>query len=158
MQTDTIKQIAGELKKANYIWIIGNGGSAALADHFACDLLKNCGLRAVSLCSNSALCTAIGNDINFDDIFSEQLKVLLKPGDVLFCLSTSGKSNNILRAMKYAYSLKIEKIIIGVSSRSKGFFKIFSDILCHIQSKNMQECEDKMNVLCHKIYKELKRG
>jgi len=157
MQTDTIKQIADELEKANMVYIIGNGGSAALADHFACDLLKNCNIPAISLCSNLALITAIANDKSFDKVFTEQLKVLLKTKkDLLFALSTRGTSPNIVLAARLVYPTDYK--VIGVAGYNGGQLKRYCNIFYRIDSNDMQECEDKMVELCHKIYKELKNG
>ena len=155
MQTNTIKQIADELERANMVYIIGNGGSAALADHFACDLLKNCGISAISLCSNQALITAIANDLSFDKIFIEQLKVLLKTRkDLLFVLSTRGNSPNVVLAARLVYPTDCK--VIGIAGYNGGQLKQYCNIFYRIDSNNMQDCENKMNELCHSIYKELK--
>lgn len=157
MQTK-IKEIVKALKEANYIYIIGNGGSASLADHLACDLLKNCGLKAVSLCSNQALITAIANDKSFEDVFLNQVMILFQINDVLISLSTSGKSKNVLKAMEYVYRLKIGKVI-GISGCDNGdVFRFCSTIFYHIDARDIQDCEDKMAQFCHHIYRELKRG
>jgi D-sedoheptulose 7-phosphate isomerase len=90
------------------IFIAGNGGSAASANHFVCDFGKNAVLggkrrfRILSLCDNIENITAIGNDISYEDIFRQQLINLMRAGDVLIVLSASGNSPNILRACEYA--------------------------------------------------------
>jgi D-sedoheptulose 7-phosphate isomerase len=100
----------------NQVFTVGNGASAALASHMACDLGKgtsiNLGegpapssvqrLRVISLVDNVPLLTAYGNDIHYEDVFVEQLKNLLRPGDVLIAISGSGGSPNVLRAAAYA--------------------------------------------------------
>jgi D-sedoheptulose 7-phosphate isomerase len=95
------------------IFIIGNGGSAATASHMACDLGKgtidyrNSGFtrfRAISLSDNTALLTALGNDLSFEDIFAEQLEGLMNDGDVVVFISASGNSPNLVRAAHYARS------------------------------------------------------
>lgn len=155
MQTDTVKQIIDELERANMVYIVGNGGSAALADHFACDLLKNCGIPAISLCSNLALLTAISNDLSFDKVFTEQLKVLIKnKKDLLVAFSTRGNSLNIVLAAKLIYNTKVK--VIGIAGFNGGQLKRYSTIFYQIDSSDMQECEDKMAEFCHKIYKKLK--
>src|ERR1700751_3281409 len=89
-------------------FVVGNGGSAATASHMACDLGKNTispnrqRFRVVSLSDNVPLVSALGNDLGYDHIFSEQLKNLIQPGDVLISITGSGNSPNILRAMAYA--------------------------------------------------------
>jgi D-sedoheptulose 7-phosphate isomerase len=98
------------------VFTMGNGASAALASHMACDLGKGTSadlghgpalsgarrLRIISLADNVALMTAYGNDIRYEDIFVEQLKNLLNEGDVVIGISGSGGSPNVLRAMEYA--------------------------------------------------------
>jgi D-sedoheptulose 7-phosphate isomerase len=90
------------------VFVVGNGGSAATASHMACDLGKNTispnrqRFRVLSLSDNVALMSALGNDLGYDHIFSEQLKNLIQPGDVLISITGSGNSPNILRAMAYA--------------------------------------------------------
>lgn len=154
MKADVIKRIANELSKANMIYIIGNGGSAALSDHFACDLLKNCNLPAISLCSNLALITAIANDVSFEEIFALQLDNLFKKDDVLIAFSTRGTSPNIVAAVKKICNGE-KGTVIGVAGFDGGELKKWSHEFYHIDSFNMQECEDEMNEICHAIYNEL---
>jgi len=101
------------------IYTLGNGGSASLASHIACDLGKNTSpdlgrgpdvsgarrLRVVGLADNSALLTALGNDIDFADIYVEQLKAVLRVEDTVLAISGSGVSPNVLRAMRYARTI-----------------------------------------------------
>lgn len=98
------------------VFTMGNGASASLAAHMACDLGKGTApdlgqgpslsggrrLRIMSLADNTALLTAYGNDISYEDIFVEQLKNLLDPRDVVIGISGSGSSPNVLRALEYA--------------------------------------------------------
>jgi len=92
------------------ILICGNGGSAAEAQHFAAELVnKLCvyrrALPAVSLATDIATLTSIGNDLDFDSIFSRQMEALGKPGDMLWAFSTSGRSPNVLKACEAAKTL-----------------------------------------------------
>src|SRR5262245_6943316 len=90
------------------VFIVGNGGSAATASHLACDLGKNTisatrrRFRVTSLNDNMPLVSALANDLGYEHVFSEQLKNLIRPGDVLISISGSGNSPNIIRAMQYA--------------------------------------------------------
>jgi D-sedoheptulose 7-phosphate isomerase len=90
------------------IFLLGNGGSAATASHFANDLglgpriFGGKAYRAISLADNMAFVTATGNDVGYDMIFVEQLKTLMSPGDVVVGISASGNSPNVVRAMEYA--------------------------------------------------------
>ena len=100
------------------VFIIGNGGSAATASHMACDLGKNTispnrpRFRVLSLNDNMPLLSALANDIGYDQVFSEQLKNLIRPGDVLISISGSGNSANILHAMRYARSVAATNIAL----------------------------------------------
>ena len=85
------------IKKAKFIWICGNGGSASTAEHFATDLVKK-GYRAVALSSNTSITTMIANDYGYDEIFKKQLKVYGQAGDLLITISCSGTSPNIVKA------------------------------------------------------------
>lgn len=104
--------------EGNRIWIIGNGGSASTADHLEVDLsfVRNSddkkAIRAISLCSNSSLLSAIGNDIGFENIFSHQLTRHAKPGDACLAISASGNSPNLLKAFEYCTKESITKLAI----------------------------------------------
>jgi D-sedoheptulose 7-phosphate isomerase len=90
------------------VFVIGNGGSAATASHMAADIAKNTlspnmrRFRILSLTDNTPLLTALGNDLGYDRVFSEQLVNLIRPGDVLVSISGSGRSPNVLEAMSCA--------------------------------------------------------
>jgi D-sedoheptulose 7-phosphate isomerase len=90
------------------IFVLGNGGSAATASHWATDLCKTAEVRGrppikcVALTDNVSFITAIGNDLSFDDIFSRQLENLLEAGDLVILISGSGNSKNLLKAAEYA--------------------------------------------------------
>lgn len=90
------------------VFVIGNGGSAATASHMACDLGKNTispnmrRFRIISLTDNVPLMSALSNDLGYERVFAEQLVNLVRPGDILISISGSGRSPNILEAMRYA--------------------------------------------------------
>lgn len=99
------------------IFIAGNGGSASTANHFACDLQKATriegrGTRAISLSDNAALLTAWGNDVSFDSVFSEQLRLLAAPGDALVLFSVSGSSPNLLEALAAAREMNLTTVAL----------------------------------------------
>lgn len=112
-----ILNILSKVYKSNSkILICGNGGSAALANHFACDHQKiifeftNINPHFHSLCSNNSLITAISNDNGYDKVFSDQIKQIGKKNDVLIVISSSGNSKNILNALKEAKKIKIKTL------------------------------------------------
>jgi D-sedoheptulose 7-phosphate isomerase len=117
---DEIARIAAVLVDAHRdgrsVFVFGNGACAALASHMAADLAKSLApsrqadplapvaerLRILALTDNAAMMTAVGNDFDYDDVFLEQLRVLMRTGDVVFGLSASGGSANVLRALDFA--------------------------------------------------------
>ena len=82
-------------------FFIGNGGSAAIASHMTADFMKNGDMRTYSLYDNAVL-TCLGNDYGYEHVFSKQLESLIEEGDLLVCISSSGNSENIIRAIKTA--------------------------------------------------------
>lgn len=101
-QVDGVLGVLRECKaRGGTVYLCGNGGSASTCEHWVNDLMKIGGVRAVSL-TNISVITALGNDISYDDIFIEQLKVLMKLGDVVIGISGSGNSMNVVKALDYA--------------------------------------------------------
>ncbi len=105
------------LKQGNKILIAGNGGSAADAQHFAGELVgrflkERKGLGAVALSTDTSILTSIGNDYGYEEIFARQVEALGRPGDVLIGISTSGNSENIIRAVKKAQELGLTTICL----------------------------------------------
>ena len=98
------------------LWVAGNGGSAAIGDHTVCDVTKGTHrenqptIKSVSLTANSAMLTALGNDISYEDVFSQQLKYYLGKNDALLVVSSSGNSPNVVKACEYANSRGIPTI------------------------------------------------
>ena len=99
------------LKKGNKIILFGNGGSASDAQHIAAELVvkykkKRKSIPAISLSTDTSALTAIGNDFSFNEIFSRQLESIGKPGDIAIGITTSGKSKNVINALKLAKKKK----------------------------------------------------
>ena len=119
------------------IFVCGNGGSAALANHFACDhqkilsQIKPLSPMVTSLSSNSAIITAISNDISYSEVFVEQLKAVAKKNDVLLVISSSGNSKNIIKVLDWANKFKIKTISFtgfdGGYAKKKAKFNIHCD-------------------------------
>src|SRR5438067_1236782 len=103
-----IELILAARRADKQVFLFGNGGSAAAASHFACDLGKGTvalgkrRFRAISLCDQIPMMTAWANDADYADIFVEQLANLLNPGDLVIGLSGSGNSPNVVQALEYA--------------------------------------------------------
>jgi D-sedoheptulose 7-phosphate isomerase len=102
-------------RTGNKLLICGNGGSASDASHFATELVVRFtkdrrALPAICLASDTGILTAAGNDYGFDEIFARQVAAFGVPGDVLMCLTTSGKSKNLVRALQEAKARKVNTI------------------------------------------------
>ncbi len=143
------------------IFIIGNGGNAAIASHIACDLQKGFwnttanieSSNVMSLCDNAALITAWANDDNFEYIYSQQIERLASRCDILIALSASGNSNNILNAVNQARNMDVETI--GISGFNGGKLAETVQHPIVIKSDDMQIIEDVTMILGHFIYKDL---
>ena len=145
--------------KNKQIFIIGNGGSASTASHFACDLGKGTlqrvydenerRFRAMSMTDNVALLTALSNDLTYNDVFSQQLKNLINYGDILIAISGSGNSQNILNAVDTAS--KSGAITIGFLGFDGGKLKDKVDYYIHVPSDHYGRIEDLHLVLAHLI-------
>ena len=96
--------------KGGTLWVAGNGGSAAIGDHTVCDVTKGTHtegqptIKSISLSSNTAMLTALGNDLDYEQVFSQQLKYYLGKNDALLLVSSSGNSPNVVKACEYANS------------------------------------------------------
>ena len=109
---DIAKTIAGSLRAGGKLLIAGNGGSAADAQHIAGEFLSRLNfdrnpLPALALTADTSVLTAVGNDYGFEKVFERQVRGLGRPGDVLIAISTSGRSANVLAALKAARERKI---------------------------------------------------
>lgn len=141
------------------IFICGNGGSAATATHFGCDLSKRPlvegqpRFRVVALTDNNSLITALANDIGYEVVFAEQIKSLGRRGDVLIGISGSGNSKNVLNAVSAARDLGITTV--GFSGYDGGKLAPMVDISVHIPSFNMAMVEDIHLMLEHAICEKL---
>ena len=158
-QKNQIEKIISLLiKKRNTgktIFTIGNGGSASTASHFVSDLLKtsitkkNKRFKAISFVDNLPVILAWANDASYDDIFVEQLKNLVSKGDVVIAFSGSGKSENVVKALRFAK--KNGAICIGFTGMHGGYFPKLCDICCAVPSNNMLIIESTHVILCHCI-------
>ena len=111
------KVIAEAIENEKTVFWCGNGGSAAESSHLATELIgrfkgNRRSLSSISLNSDSSAITCIANDFGYDEIFARQLEGLAKPGDILVVLSSSGKSENILKALRKASELKLITIAL----------------------------------------------
>ena len=128
------------LKAGGKILACGNGGSAADSQHFAAELVgrferERAELAAIALTTDSSILTAIANDYSFDEIFSKQVRALGKPGDVLFGISTSGNSRNVIAAIEAAHAKSL--IVVAMTGRNGGNIANLlrpQDVLLNVES------------------------
>ena len=135
------------------IFFIGNGGSASTASHFVNDISLGSRqfekpFRAISLCDNQAVITAIGNDDGYENIFLQQLQTQAKAGDVLVAISASGNSPNIIKAINWAKDNDLTTV--GLSAFDGGMLAKLSDLNIHVPTKigEYGPAEDLHMVIC----------
>ncbi len=140
------------------VYLFGNGGSAALASHFACDLGKGTvlprnpqkRLQVMSLTDNLPLLTAWANDTSYDQVFAEQLRNLIQSGDIAIAISASGNSPNVVLALQVARELGA--LNIGLSGYQGGKMKALCDLCVVVPSDNMQIIEDLHVGIAHAVF------
>ena len=150
-----IDLIIDKIKKKRTIFVCGNGGSAAIANHYVCDFLKFFRDRTIykpkiiSLSSNLETITAISNDISYDKIFSYQAESLSSKTDLFIIISSSGNSKNIKELLKFTNKKKIKTI--GFSGFDGGYLKKNCSASIHLNAKNYGISEDGHHILMHII-------
>ena len=146
-------QIRRTIKKNGTIYVCGNGGSAAIANHYVVDFLKffreksNLKPKIISFSNSIETISAISNDIDYKFIFKYQAETYCKKNDLLIIISSSGNSKNIIEIVKYARSKKIKTI--GFSGFKGGYLKRNSNISVHVNSQNYGMSEDSHHILMH---------
>ena len=150
---NAIELITKTIKKNNFIYVCGNGGSAAIADHYICDFFKqlskytNLKAKIKNLNSDSSLISAISNDISYDEIFKIQAERYMMKNYILILISSSGNSKNIKKVLKFCKKKKIKTI--GFTNFSGGFLKKNCDISIHSKINNYGIGEDINHILMH---------
>ena len=141
-------------QRGNKLLICGNGGSASDALHMAGELvgryqMERRGVSAIALNANAAVMTAISNDYDYDNVFSKQIAALGKAGDVLFGISTSGNSPNIVRAIQEAGKRQI--LTVGMTGRDGGQMRSCAEYLVDVPSDNTPRIQEMHILLIHTI-------
>lgn len=145
--------IVARLLDGGKILSCGNGGSAADAQHFSAEMLNRFererpGLPALALTTDSSTLTAIANDYQFAEIFAKQIGALGQPGDILLAISTSGRSPNLLRAIRAAHER--EMFVVALTGRDGGDMAILlreSDIELRVPSDSTARVQE-VHLLC----------
>ena len=152
---DVIEILREAREEGRQIFVMGNGGSAATASHFVCDLSKNVNrrdsrpFRVCGLTDSPTLLTAYANDEGYENIFLRRLSSLLEPGDVVIAFSTSGNSDNVTRAMEFARESG-GRTIAFVGSDG-GRLRSIAAITLHVPAERIEQLEDVHLVLAHMI-------
>jgi len=153
---EILQILKNSIKNNQKIFIGGNGGSAATANHYVCDFSKganrdwerdNNRFKAISLSSNIEYMTAISNDLRYDEIFKQQLINFASKNDICILISASGNSPNIIKAARYAKNL--EMILVGITGFDGGKLKEIADYTAHISFDSYEVCEDIHSIFGH---------
>ena len=163
---DTIAEAAriiiNAYKAGRKVLLIGNGGSAADAQHIAAELVgrfqaERAGLPAIALTTNTSTLTALANDYGYDTVFSRQLEALAKEKDVLIAISTSGASPNILKAMETAHSKGV--FVIGLTGGKGGKLRDMADLAILVPSDDTPRIQEAHitigHIICHLVEREI---
>jgi D-sedoheptulose 7-phosphate isomerase len=155
---EKVREAVEILRRAKFhnsnIWIIGNGGSAATASHFANDLLKMAGLRAVALTDMVPTITAYGNDEGWENMFAHALEKLLLPQDVVISISCSGNSKNVVEAVRMVRSHRLpalRTIVVTGADVNCQVAALQPDVIVYVPFKDIRVQEDCHLVICHAI-------
>ena len=141
-------------RNGNKIVFFGNGGSAADAQHLATELAvryerDRAPIAALALTTDTSTLTAIGNDYGFDDLFARQVEALCRPGDVVIGISTSGNSENVIRALKAARNL--DAVAAGFGGRDGGRMRGLADPLLVVPSDDTARIQEMHITLGHML-------
>lgn len=141
--------------RGRVVFLVGNGGSAATASHFACDLAKGTRdggpptFKVMALTDNVPLLTAWANDTSYDRIFAEQLRSLARPGDLLVAISASGSSRNIVAAVDAAQAARMRTL--ALTGRDGGRIAPMADLAIRIPSDCIEIVEDAHMAIAHSL-------
>lgn len=149
-----IDAITGALKAGNKILLFGNGGSAADSQHLAAEfvnrfLIERPPLPAIALSTDTSIITSIGNDYDFSEVFSKQIRALGAPGDIAWGISTSGNSANVVKGLETAK--KIGLVTIGMTGRDGGNIAKIVDHSLNVSSNSTPRIQEVHITVGHAI-------
>jgi D-sedoheptulose 7-phosphate isomerase len=156
-----VKMLLDALRNGKKILLMGNGGSAADAQHFAAEmvgrfLLERKALPAIALTTDTSILTALGNDYGFDDVFKRQVEALAKPGDVLIGISTSGNSVNVKRAIETGKNMGAKTL--GLLGCGGGDIASMVDLQLTIPSSETPRIQETHLLIIHIICDLIEKG
>lgn len=156
---EQLRQVASALwatyERDRTIFVCGNGGSAATASHFVCDLAKSTirpgarRVRALALTDNVPLLTAWSNDQSYADVFVEQLAAHYREGDLIVAISGSGNSPNVLRAIEWGN--QVGATTVGLSGFDGGALARLATVALQVENFVMPQVEDLHLLICHAL-------
>lgn len=142
-------------REGRAIFVAGNGGSAATASHFVCDMVKGASygkasrFRIHSLNESMPTMTAYSNDLHYAEAIVEQLRNFAQAGDIYMAISGSGNSPNVIRAMEYANALGCRTL--ALTGRDGGKLGAMAKLNIHVREPHMGRIEDAHHIICHMI-------
>jgi D-sedoheptulose 7-phosphate isomerase len=151
-----VEVIVSALEEGGKLLIMGNGGSAADAQHFAAEMvgrfqMERKAIPALALTTDTSILTAVGNDYGFESIFSRQVEALARPGDVVFGISTSGRSGNVLRAMQVARVIGCR--VLCLSGKDGGAMSEQADLTLVVPSQEVPFIQEAHLTIIHLLCK-----
>ena len=151
---NAINMIISAYKAGGKVLLIGNGGSAADAQHIAAELvgrfkLERMALPAIALTTDTSILTSVANDYKYDNVFSRQVEALANNEDILIAITTSGNSINVLKAVEMARSKNVK--VIGLTGRDGGKLKDMADMTIMIPSDNTPRIQEAHITIGHII-------
>ena len=156
------QRVINAYKAGGKVLLVGNGGSAADAQHIAAELvgrfkLERKGLPAIALTTDTSILTALANDYGYDTVFSRQVDALAGDKDVLIAITTSGTSPNILKAVETAHTKGV--FVIGLTGENGGQLKDMADLTILVPSADTQRIQEAHitigHIICHLVEKGL---
>ena len=153
MPLSTIDRIVNALMQAyesgRMVYLFGNGGSAAIASHMATDYSKNGEIRSLAL-NDSSMLTCLSNDLGYDQVFAKQIELHARPGDIVIAISSSGRSANILNAVKAARAARCAVVSLSGFAADNPL-RSLGDINFYIASNRYGFVEIGHLTICHAI-------
>ncbi|MBO8131481.1 MAG: D-sedoheptulose 7-phosphate isomerase [Candidatus Marinimicrobia bacterium] len=149
------------IKSGHKVLLCGNGGSAADAQHLAAEMVVRLRLdrkpiRAISLTTDTSLITAMTNDYGFEDLFARQVEALGDEGDVLIGITTSGNSENVIRAVKKAKQMGLKSIVL--TGKGGGRINNLADIMIIVPSNDVQRIQESHITIGHILCDIMEKG
>ena len=159
VELDRVEELIQVFRKARdegrQIFVFGNGGSAATANHFACDVVKGASygrekrFKIMSLSEQIPTMTAYSNDVGYESVFVEPLKNFARPGDIAMGISGSGNSENVIQAINFANGIGC--YTVGLSGLTGGRLRPSVNLSVHVSDGHMGRVEDAHFFICHMV-------